>query len=115
MLAPLRDAPYTASPMNAKYSQDADKIDVRYVAHLARLYLSDEEAVLFQGQLEQILEHVKQLNALEVEGVEPTAHAIPVHNIFRADEPRESLDHEKVMANAPHARNGQFVVPKIVE
>lgn len=101
--------------MSPSYSQDADKIDVRYVAHLARLYLSDEEAALFQGQLEHILAYVKQLDALNVEGVEPTAHATPVHNVFRADEPKESLDHDRVMANAPHARNGQFVVPKIVE
>ncbi|OQA29531.1 MAG: Glutamyl-tRNA(Gln) amidotransferase subunit C [Verrucomicrobia bacterium ADurb.Bin345] len=101
--------------MNAKYSQDADKIDVRYVAHLARLHLGDGEATLFQGQLEQILEHVRKLNELDVEGVEPTAHAIPVHNVFRADEPKPSLDHDQVMANAPHAHNGQFVVPKIVE
>ncbi len=101
--------------MTAKYSQSADKIDVRYVAHLARLHLSDDEAVKFQAQLEQVLQHVHELSALNVEGVEPTAHAMPLNNVFRKDEVRPCLDHEKALANAPSGRHGQFVVPKIIE
>ena len=101
--------------MTAKYSASADKIDVRYVAHLARLYLSDEEAELFQGQLEQILQYVEELSELDVEGVEPTAHAIPVQNVFRKDEVKPSADREAVLENAPSERGGQFVVPKIIE
>ncbi len=101
--------------MAVEYTQAADKIDVRYVAHLARLHLSDAEAVRFQGQLEQILQYVKELQELDVSGVEPTAHAVPVQNVFRADEPRPGLDHAQAMANAPLARNDQFVVPKIIE
>ncbi len=101
--------------MPAKYTPSADKIDVRYVAHLARLHLSEDEADKLQGQLEQILQHVRELSALDVEGVEPTAHAMPVNNVFRDDKTKPCMDHEKAMANAPKSRNGQFIVPKIVE
>ena len=87
--------------MSGKYSQSADKIDVRYVAHLARLHLSDEETVRFQGQLEQVLGYVKELSKLNVDGVEPTAHAMPVNNVFRKDEARPCMDREKALANAP--------------
>lgn len=92
-----------------------DEMDVRYVAHLARLHLTDAEAEQFQGQLKQVLEYVRQLGALDVGGVEPTAHAFPVCNVFRADEPRPGLAREAVLANAPRARDGLFVVPKILE
>lgn len=90
-------------------------IDVKYVAHLARMHLSEPEAEMFQGQLEQILEHVQTLSELDVDGVEPTAHAVPVHNVFREDKVRPSLDHDAVMANAPQARQGLFMVPQIIE
>ncbi len=92
-----------------------DAIDVKYVAHLARMQLSDAEISTFQSQLEQVLEHVRELSGLDVDGVEPTAHAVPVHNVFRADEVRPSLDHSAVMANAPEARQGLFRVPQIIE
>ncbi len=101
--------------MSGKFSQTAEKIDVRYVARLARLCLTDDEVSRFQAQLEQILGYVKELSALNVDGVEPTAHAMPVNNVFRKDEVRPCLDREKAMANAPKERHGQFVVPKIVE
>jgi len=92
-----------------------EKIDVRYVAHLARMQLSDDEVARLQPQLEQIVGYVRQLSELDVEGIEPTAHAIPVQNVFRADEVRPCLDHAAVMNNAPQAREGQFIVPKIIE
>ncbi len=95
--------------------QKAEAIDVRYVAHLARIELSDEEIEQFQGQLEDVLQFVEQLRGLDVEGVEPTAHAVPVHNVFRPDEPRECLDRERVMENAPQSRQGHFLVPRILE
>jgi aspartyl-tRNA(Asn)/glutamyl-tRNA(Gln) amidotransferase subunit C len=101
--------------MSGNYSQNADKIDVRYVAHLARLHLTDDEASRFQGQIEQILGHVKELSKLNVDGVEPTAHAVPMNNVFRKDEVKPCMDREKALANAPKERHGQFVVPKIVE
>lgn len=93
----------------------ANKIDVRYVANLARINLSDEEVATFQGQLEQIVDYVEKIGALDVEGIEPTSHAHPVQNIFREDVVRDSIDHEDVLANAPERTDGQFKVPKIVE
>ena len=93
----------------------SDHINVRYVAHLARLHLSDEEVETFQPQLEQIMEHVHQLDRLDTEGVEPMAHPIAVDNVFREDEPRDSLPHETVMANAPAQAQGLILVPKIIE
>lgn len=92
-----------------------EKVDVAYVAQLARLHLSDTERAQFQRQLENILSHVNELKEVDVSGVEPTAHAIPVKNVFRADEPRASLDHDTVIANAPREKAGQFFVPKIIE
>ena len=90
-------------------------IDVKYVAHLARMHLSDQEVELFQGQLEQIVAYVDELKKLDVSHVEPTAHATPVYNVLRKDEPRECIDHEAVMKNAPVAVQGQFGVPRIIE
>ncbi len=101
--------------MPQKFSESAEKMDVRYVANLARIRLTDEEVSRFQPQLEQILQYVKELSTLNVEGVEPTAHTMPVQNVFRKDEARPCMDREKALANAPLERGGQFVVPKIIE
>lgn len=101
--------------MSAKFTVKTEGMDVRYVAHLARVYLTDEEAERFQAQLDQILQYVRELNRLDVEGVEPTAHAMPVNNVFRKDETRPCLAHDQAMANAPSQRQGQFLVPKIIE
>lgn len=90
-------------------------MDVGYVAHLARIDLTDEETTRFQGQLDQVLQYVDQLNELDIEGVEPTAHAIPVYNVLRKDEVGQSLDHADVMANAPAASDNQIRVPKIID
>jgi aspartyl-tRNA(Asn)/glutamyl-tRNA(Gln) amidotransferase subunit C len=92
-----------------------DTIDVAYVAHLARLQLSPEEIRTLQGQLDQILHYVRQLNRLNLDGIEPTAHAIPVQNVLRADEARPGLDRETALANAPARQAGQFAVPPIIE
>lgn len=93
----------------------ADKLDVKYVAHLARLHLSEEEAREFQAQLDQVIGYFNDLSRLDVSGVEPTAHAAAVQNVFRKDEPRPGLAREKVMANAPEQADGQFIVPRILE
>ena len=91
------------------------ELDVRYVANLARIALTDEEVATFQGQLSRILDHVTQLEKVDVSGVEPMAHANPVFNVFRADEPRTSLPKADALANAPRQANGLFVVTKVVE
>jgi len=94
---------------------DSTHMDVSYIAHLARIHLADGEAELFQGQLDQVLKYVEQLGELDVSNVEPTAHAMALVNVLRADTPRPSLDHDAVIANAPASRDGQILVPKIME
>lgn len=96
-------------------SETNQGMDVGYVAHLARIDLTDEETTLFQGQLDQVLHYVEQLNELDVSGVEPTAHAIPVFNVLRKDVPGTSLDHADIIANAPAATDGEIRVPKIID
>jgi aspartyl-tRNA(Asn)/glutamyl-tRNA(Gln) amidotransferase subunit C len=91
------------------------KIDVAYVAQLARMELSEAEQAAFAGQLGQILAYVAKLKELDVSGVEPMAHAMPLSNVFRADEPRPSIDREQVLRNAPETARDLFIVPRIVE
>jgi aspartyl-tRNA(Asn)/glutamyl-tRNA(Gln) amidotransferase subunit C len=89
--------------------------DVKYVAHLARITLTPEEEQKLGVQLGQILGYVEKLKELDVSGVEPTAHAVPLINVTRPDEVRPSLPHDEAMRNAPAQANGLFTVPKIVE
>ena len=96
-------------------SESHQGIDVGYVARLACIALTKEETILFQGQLDQVLHYVEQLNELDVGDVEPTAHAIPVFNVLRKDELGVSLNHDAVIANAPAATDGQIRVPKIID
>jgi aspartyl-tRNA(Asn)/glutamyl-tRNA(Gln) amidotransferase subunit C len=89
--------------------------DLQHAVKLARIELSAEEEGRLGSQLGDILKYVDKLNELDVVGVEPTAHAVPLTNVLREDEPRESLSHEAAMGNAPKTSNGLFIVPKIVE
>ncbi len=91
------------------------KIDIKYVARLARLQLTPEEERKLGAQLGHILGYIEKLNELDVANVEPTAHAVPMVNVTRPDEIRASLPHANVMQNAPAQANGLFIVPKIVE
>jgi aspartyl-tRNA(Asn)/glutamyl-tRNA(Gln) amidotransferase subunit C len=92
-----------------------EEIDVKYVAHLARLSLTPEEEQKLGGQLQSILGYVEKLKQVDVTGVEPTAHAFPMVNVCRPDEVQPSLKHEEALRNAPAQANGLFIVPKIVE
>jgi len=96
-------------------SEDTGKIDVAYVAHLARMHLSEAEKSKISAQLKDILAYVAKLNELDVSNVQPTAHATPLSNVFRKDEVRPSIEQAKVLANAPDEARGLFIVPKIVE
>ena len=89
--------------------------DLQHAVKLARIELTAEEKARLGTQLSDILKYVDKLNELDVEGVEPTAHAVPLTNVLREDEPREPLSHEAAMRNAPKTANGLFIVPKIVE
>jgi aspartyl-tRNA(Asn)/glutamyl-tRNA(Gln) amidotransferase subunit C len=91
------------------------QFDVRYTAQLARLHLSEEEIAKFQAQLGQVLDYVEKLKAVDVSGVEPTAHANEVVNVFRADESRPWFTPQEALANAPRQANQLFIVPKVIE
>jgi aspartyl-tRNA(Asn)/glutamyl-tRNA(Gln) amidotransferase subunit C len=91
------------------------KAEVEHVARLARLELSETEKEEFTGQLNEILHFVEKLNQLDTSAVEPTAHAIPVNNVFRPDRIAPSLDPELALANAPDRLDNFFKVPKVLE
>ncbi len=91
------------------------EFNVRYTAQLARLNLSEEEIAKFQGQLSQVLDFVEKLKSVDVSAVEPTAHANPIMNVFRADESRPSFSPAEALANAPREANQLFIVPKVIE
>ncbi len=97
------------------FSEQADRMDVRYVARLARIKLSDEEAAHLQGQLDDILAFVGELKEVDVAGIEPFDDVSGNVNVWHDDVPQPGLSHEAAMAMAPQARHGQFVVPKILE
>jgi len=89
--------------------------EVRHIAHLSRLNPTDDEVKLFAGQLSAILAYVEQLNEVDTTDVPPTAHALPVRNVFRDDVPGACLTPDEALANAP-ARDGSFfAVPKVLE
>jgi aspartyl-tRNA(Asn)/glutamyl-tRNA(Gln) amidotransferase subunit C len=92
-----------------------DKAQVKKVAKLARLDLSDAEVEEFAGQLSAILDYVARMNELNTEGIEPLAHCLPIHNVFRNDAVKESMGTEKTLANAPQRDGAFFKVPKILE
>ena len=89
--------------------------EVRWVAHLARLELTDAELDTMTRQLGAIVDYVAQLRQVNTDGVEPLAHALAVHNVFRADEPAPSLPVEEALANAPDRRGDFFGVPAVLE
>jgi aspartyl-tRNA(Asn)/glutamyl-tRNA(Gln) amidotransferase subunit C len=91
------------------------QFDIKYVAHLARITLTPDEEKKLAAQLGGILGYIEKLKELDVTNVEPTAHAVPMVNVTRADEIRPSLPHEDTLRNAPRSANGLFIVPKIVE
>jgi aspartyl-tRNA(Asn)/glutamyl-tRNA(Gln) amidotransferase subunit C len=93
----------------------AAEIDVKYVAHLARISLSPDEEQKLSAQLGNILGYIEKLKEADVSGVDPTAHAFPLVNMTRPDEVRPSLPNEEALRNAPAKANGLFMVPKIVE
>jgi aspartyl-tRNA(Asn)/glutamyl-tRNA(Gln) amidotransferase subunit C len=90
-------------------------LDVAYVARLARINLTEEEAKTFQKQLDDVLKYVEKLRELDVTGIDIAAHALPVFNVFREDAPRDWFTAEQALSNAPRQANGLFVVPKVVE
>ncbi len=93
----------------------APELNVEKTAKLARLDLSAEEIATFQGQLDKILAYVDKLTELDVEGIEPTAHASPVFDVMRDDVSRPGFGVENALKNAPRRVGDQFGVPKVIE
>ena len=90
-------------------------IDIDYVASLARLALSPAEKATFSRQLGDVLAYIEKLKQADVSGVEPTAHAFDVHNVWAADVPTPGLAVADVLRNAPAQRDNMIAVPKVVE
>jgi len=97
--------------MSAKITRE----DVAHVAALARLDVTDDELDRFTKQLDAILEHAASVESLEIEGVQPTYHPLPLINVFRDDVVRESLDRDSVLSQAPAAEDGRFRVSRILD
>jgi aspartyl-tRNA(Asn)/glutamyl-tRNA(Gln) amidotransferase subunit C len=89
--------------------------EVRWVAHLARLECTEEELALFTAQLNEIVAYVNQLQQVNTEGVEPLSHCLPLHNVFREDEPGQSLSVEEALANAPARKGNFYAVPAVLD
>ncbi len=88
---------------------------VEHVAHLARLNLTEEEKVKMTVDMEAIIEFADQINTLDISDIEPTAHVVPINNVFRKDIVRPSTDRDLLLQNAANKENGCFSVPKVVE
>ncbi len=89
--------------------------DVQKVAHLARLELTEAEIDLYREQLSQVLDYVARLEELDVEGVAPTAHAVALTNVTRADEERPSLPPDVALANAAQTAEQQFLIQRVLD
>ena len=92
-----------------------DEAQVRKVAKLSRLELTEAEVEEFTGQLSAILDYVEKMNELDTGNIEPLAHCLPISNVFRQDCAKESLGTEKTLANAPQRDGEFFKVPKILD
>ncbi len=88
--------------------------EVRHVALLARLSLTDGEVDVLRDELNSVLGHIDAIQQLDLSGVEPTAHSIPAVNRTREDVVSPGLDRDAALLNAPAAEGGAFVVPRIV-
>lgn len=88
--------------------------EVAHLAKLARLAVTDDELNLFAGQLDVILDAVAQVSEVATDDVPPTSHAVPLTNVFRADEVRPGLTQEQALSGAPAAEDGRFRVPRIL-
>ena len=96
--------------MSAKITRD----EVRHVAELARLELSESEEERMTGQMNGILEYMDKLNEIDTKGISATTHAIQLQNVFRPDEVRDSLERQEALTNAPETDGVNFIVPKVL-
>lgn len=92
-----------------------DRATVEHIAELAKLQLTDEEIDLFAGQLSAILDYAERLQAVDTETIPPTASVLPLSNVLRQDEARESLPREAALANTADQAEGQFRVEAVLD
>lgn len=88
---------------------------VRWVAHLARLDLPDEELAILTRDLTAIVNYVDELQKVDTDGVEPLAHTVDLTNVFRSDEPAPSLPVDQALANAPQRKDDYYAVPAVLD
>ena len=88
---------------------------MEYLEILSQISLTEEEKQETAGELKKILAYMEKLEELDTDGVEPMSHVFPIHNVFREDTVENTDEHEKMLANAPSAKDGAFKVPKTVE
>ncbi len=92
-----------------------DKDQVRQLAYLARIFVSDEQVELFSRQLTQLLQFIEQLQRIDTDGVEPTAQVTGVTNVYRDDEDlSDTMRRDKLLAQTPKVKDGQIEVPKVL-
>jgi len=103
------------SQENRTSMPESHQIDIHHIARLARLQLTEEEAIQYHAQLEGILSYIDTLSRYDLDEVDPTAHAMPVFDVIREDVPGHSLDKDAVLNNAPKSTAGQFQIPKVIE
>ena len=89
--------------------------DIKTVASLSRLKIDATESAEVVEQLDKFLTYVENLQSIDTENIEPTTYALPMQNVFRADEVKPSLDRELAISNAPLAEDGYFKVPRVLE
>ena len=89
--------------------------EVEHIAELARLGLTETEKERYREQLSAILEYFAQLRELDTAGISPTSSVLPARSVLRPDEPRPGLSPEKLLCNAPEAKDNQFRVPLILD
>lgn len=94
---------------------DKPRVDIDYVAKLARIELDEDQKAKYSAQLERVLEYFKKLSEVNVDGVEPSAHAHRIYNVWRDDVPTPAMSVEDALMNAPAKRENQIVVPKVVD
>jgi aspartyl-tRNA(Asn)/glutamyl-tRNA(Gln) amidotransferase subunit C len=89
--------------------------EIKKIALLSRLEVKEDKMASVEKELSDILTYVAELNELELDDVEVMAHAVPLHNVFREDETKSSLDHDLALSNAPEEEDGYFKVPRVVQ
>ncbi|HLD69831.1 MAG TPA: Asp-tRNA(Asn)/Glu-tRNA(Gln) amidotransferase subunit GatC [Candidatus Omnitrophota bacterium] len=91
------------------------KEEVRYIAGLSRIHLEKKEVDYLTGNLANILDYIDQLKKLDISGVAPTTHVLPIQNVYRGDQVKPSFSSEEAVKISPHASKGFFKVPQVIE